>query len=73
MGARRGPCEVGGFAAFALGARHGVAISAVLSSQFATLAALAGLVLFRERLARIQLAGVATVAVGVAILSGLQG
>jgi drug/metabolite transporter (DMT)-like permease len=68
-----GACEVGGFAAFAFGARHGLAISAVLSSQFATLAALAGLVLFRERLARTQLAGVATVAAGVAVLSALQG
>jgi drug/metabolite transporter (DMT)-like permease len=68
-----GACEVGGFAAFALGARHGLAIAAVLSSQFATLATLAGLVLFRERLGRVQVAGVAAVAVGVAILSGLQG
>jgi drug/metabolite transporter (DMT)-like permease len=68
-----GGCEVGGFAAFALGARHGLAISAVISSQFATLAALAGLVLFRERLARVQLVGVAAVAVGVAIISSLQG
>ncbi len=67
-----GACEVGGLAAFAVGARHGIAISAVLSSQFATLAALAGIVLFRERLAGIQFAGVAAVACGVAILSSLQ-
>ena len=67
-----GAGEVGGFAAFAVGARHGIAISAVLSSQFATLAALAGIVLFRERLARTQFAGVAAVACGVAILSSLQ-
>jgi drug/metabolite transporter (DMT)-like permease len=67
-----GICEVGGFAAFALGARHGLAISAVLSSQFATLATLAGLVLFRERLGRAQLAGLATVAVAVAVLSAVQ-
>jgi drug/metabolite transporter (DMT)-like permease len=67
-----GACEVGGFAAFAVGARHGIAISAVLSSQFATFAALAGIVLFRERLARTQFAGVAAVACGVAILSSLQ-
>jgi drug/metabolite transporter (DMT)-like permease len=67
-----GACEVGGFAAFAVGARHGIAISAVLSSQFATLAVLAGIVLFRERLAGIQVAGVAAVVSGVAILSSLQ-
>ena len=64
--------EVGGFAAFAVGARHGIAISAVLSSQFATLAVLAGIVLFRERLTRAQFAGVAAVACGVAVLSSLQ-
>jgi drug/metabolite transporter (DMT)-like permease len=42
-------------------------------AQFATLAALGGLLLLRERLASIQLAGVATVAAGVAVLSVLQG
>lgn len=67
-----GCCEVAGFAAFALGARHGIAVSAVLSSQFAALAALAAFVLFRERLVRLQLAGVAAIVVGVAVLSGLQ-
>ena len=56
----------------AVGARHGIAISAVLSSQFATLAALAGIVFFRERLARTQFAAVAAVVCGVAILSSLQ-
>ena len=64
--------EVGGFAAFAVGARHGIAISAVLSSQFATLAALAGIIVFRERLARVQIVGVAAVTIGVAMLSSLQ-
>jgi drug/metabolite transporter (DMT)-like permease len=56
-----------GFAAFALGARHGLAISAVLSSQFATLATVAGLILFRERLGRVQVVGVAALA-GAAVL-----
>ena len=42
-----------------VGSRHGLAIAAVLSSQFAVLALAASFVLFDERLSRIQLAGVA--------------
>jgi uncharacterized membrane protein len=67
-----GLCEVGGFASFALGARHGIAVSAVLASQFAALAALAAFVLFRERLRAVQLAGIATIAVCVAVLSAIR-
>lgn len=67
-----GICEVVGITSYTLGARHGLAVSAVLTSQFGALAALAGFVLFRERLTRLQVAGVAAIAVGVAVLSGLQ-
>ena len=67
-----GCLEVTGFALFAIGARHGIAVSAVLSSQFAGVAALAAYVLFRERLTRLQVAGVVAIAVGVAALTGLQ-
>ncbi len=67
-----GLCEVGGVAAFAVGARDSIAISAVLASQFAALAVLAAYVLFRERITRLQLAGVAAIAVGVAVLTALQ-
>jgi drug/metabolite transporter (DMT)-like permease len=65
-------CEVGGFALFALGARHGIAVTAVLSSQFAALAALMARVLFGERLVRTQLAGVAIIVAGASALSGVQ-
>lgn len=65
--------EVGGFALFTIGARHGLAVSAVLSSQFAAIAAIAAFFVFRERLGRIQLAGVVAIAGGVAALSALQG
>jgi drug/metabolite transporter (DMT)-like permease len=65
-------CEVGGFALFAWGARHGIAIAAVLSSQFAVIAAVAAYVLFRERLTSAQVAGVTTVVLAVAILAGVQ-
>lgn len=64
--------EIGGFASFALGSRHGIAVAAVLASQFAALAAITSFVLFRERLTRVQLVGVVAISVGVAILSALQ-
>jgi drug/metabolite transporter (DMT)-like permease len=67
-----GVCEVLGFIAFNVAARHGIAIAAVLSSQFAALAALAGYLLFKERLSRIQVVGVATVLIGVAVLSAIR-
>jgi uncharacterized membrane protein len=67
-----GVCEVLGLASFTLGARHGLAISAVLASQFGAIAAVAGFVGFRERLSRVQLAGVLAIAVGVAVLTALQ-
>ena len=67
-----GLCEVGGFASFALGARHGIAVSSVLASQFAALAAIAGWILFREGLTRARIVGVAAIAAGVAALSALQ-
>jgi drug/metabolite transporter (DMT)-like permease len=65
-------CEVAGFALFALGARHGIAVTAVLSSQFAAIAAVAAYLFFGERLSRLQLAGAAIVVAGVAMLSGVQ-
>jgi drug/metabolite transporter (DMT)-like permease len=67
-----GVCEVLGFALFALGARHGIAVSAVLVSQFAAVAAVAAYFLFGERLARIQLAGVTLIVAGVGVLSALE-
>jgi len=67
-----GLAEIGGFASYAVGARHGIAIAAVLASQFAAIAALGALVLYRERLTRAQVAGIAVIAVGVAALSALR-
>jgi drug/metabolite transporter (DMT)-like permease len=68
-----GLCELGGFAAFTFGSRHGIAVTAVLASQFAALSAIAAYFLFRERLARVQFVGVATIVVGVAFLAGVRG
>lgn len=67
-----GLCEVAGFTSYALGARHGIAVSAVLASQFAAVAAVAAYLLFDERLDRVQIAGVAAIAAGVAVLSAAQ-
>jgi drug/metabolite transporter (DMT)-like permease len=68
-----GVCEVLGVASFTLGARHDVAIAAVLSSQFAAMSVVAAYVLFGERLGRVQLRGVVLVLVGVSVLSVLNG
>ena len=68
-----GLCEVLGFASYAVGARHGLAVSAVLASQFAAIAAVVGYFVFQERLARIQVIGVATIVVGVSVLSAIHG
>jgi len=67
-----GLAEVAGFACLTLGARHGIAIAAVLSSQFAVVAAIGGFVFFGERLSRIQLAGVVVTIAGVSALTALR-
>ena len=67
-----GIAEVVGFASYAIGARHGIAVSAVLASQFAAIAALAAAFLFRERLGRSGVLGVIVIAAGVAAVSALQ-
>jgi drug/metabolite transporter (DMT)-like permease len=67
-----GLAEVGGYFAFTLGARHGIAVTAVLGSQFAVTSALAAFLLFGEKLGRIRIAGVIVTAIGVAVLSALQ-
>jgi uncharacterized membrane protein len=67
-----GVAEVVGFAFFALGARDSIAVSAVLASQFGVLAGIAAYLLFGERLTRVQMTGIGTIAVGVAVLAWLQ-
>lgn len=67
-----GVCEVVGFVAFVVAARHGIAISAVLGSQFAAIAALVALLFFRERLMGVQYAGLCVIVFGVAVLSAAQ-
>lgn len=68
-----GILEVFGGAIYVVAASEGVAVAAVLSSQFAAIAAVAAFFLFRERLQRLQLVGVVTVAVGITLLAAIQG
>jgi len=67
-----GAGEVLGILSYELGARHGIAVAAVLASQFAALAALGAFLLMGERLTRLQLAGLVVIAAGVALLAVLQ-
>lgn len=67
-----GVCEVLGFYAYTGGARHAIAVAAVISSQFGSFAALGGFLLYRERLTRTQLAGVLIAMAGVALLAVIR-
>ena len=61
-----GVLEVIGVIGIGVGSQDSIAITVVLSSQFAMVSVLGGYLLFSERLARSQLIGVALIAVGVA-------
>jgi drug/metabolite transporter (DMT)-like permease len=67
-----GVAEVTGFAGYIIGARDGVAVPAVLSSQFAAVAAVISFVAFGERLTRSQLAGAVSITAGVAAVAVLR-
>ena len=64
--------EAVGIVSYELGARHGIAVAAVTASQFAALATLGAFVVMRERLTRLQLIGLAVIAVGVGVLAAIQ-
>jgi drug/metabolite transporter (DMT)-like permease len=67
-----GVCEVLGFYSYTVGARHSIAVAAVLASQVGGLAALGGYLMFDERLSRKRTVGVCTMLAGVAVLSALR-
>ncbi|GAC1669645.1 MAG: hypothetical protein NVS9B8_12590 [Candidatus Limnocylindrales bacterium] len=64
--------EIVGTALYAFGARDGIAVAAVTSSQFGAIAAVVSVVAFGERLRRIQVVGIGAIAVGVALLAAIQ-
>lgn len=62
-------CEVAGFALYTLGARHDIAVTAVLVSLFGAVAAILARLVFEEHLGRVQTAGIATIVAGISTLS----
>jgi uncharacterized membrane protein len=66
-----GVLEVVGGAVYVVAATGDIAVAAVLSSQFAAIAAFGAFVLFGERLQRIQIAGIVAIFIGVTALSVL--
>ena len=64
-----GFAEVLGFVCFAIGAQSGVAVTSVLASQFGPIAAVMAYVLFKERLGRLQIAGVTVLVICVSALA----
>jgi drug/metabolite transporter (DMT)-like permease len=69
MLATAGVAEVVGFACIGLGARTDLAVTAVLASQFAAFAVIGAVVLFGERLRRVQQLGVIAIAIGAALVA----
>jgi drug/metabolite transporter (DMT)-like permease len=61
--------EVLGFTCYAIGAQYQVAVTSVLASQFAPIAAVMAYVLFKERLGRLQITGVVVLVLAVSALA----
>lgn len=64
-----GLLEALGSGVYVVAASADIAVAAVLSSQFAAIAAVGGFLLFGERLQRVQIGGVVLIAIGVTALS----
>ncbi|HEY1368145.1 MAG TPA: DMT family transporter [Gaiellaceae bacterium] len=68
-----GVADTSAYAVYAYASSHGnVAVTAVLASQFALVSALIGVAAMGERLTQVQVAGVAAILVGVAIVTAAQ-
>lgn len=65
-------CDVAGFLVFVTVARDGLAVPAVLSSQYALVPLLYGVIVFRERLTPLQWIGVALTLAGVATVAAVS-
>lgn len=68
-----GVAEVVGFSSFALGAGYSIAITSVVASQFAPIAAILAFFIFKERLGKMQISGILLIILGVAALTSLTG
>lgn len=67
--AANGACDVTGFLAFTAVSRDGLAVPAVLGSQYALVPIFYGVVVFKERLTPLQWIGVALTLLGVALVA----
>jgi len=67
-----GLAEVAGFLTITWGARESIAVTSVLSSQFAVLVPLISMTVFKERLLRHQLVGAALTGIGVGAVTLAQ-
>jgi drug/metabolite transporter (DMT)-like permease len=65
--------DVAGFVAFLKGATSSVAVTSVLASQYAVVAVLGGILVYRERLTPLQAGGIALTLLGVGALAFLRG
>ncbi len=65
--------EVFGNVCYVIGAQESIAISSVISSQYAAVAAVAAFFLFHERLSSGQRSGFVAIAIGLAILTLVRG
>jgi drug/metabolite transporter (DMT)-like permease len=70
--AAAGGAEVLGVLSYAIGARHDLAVAAVLSAQFAALTAVAAYFIHGQRLSRRQVAGLVAVVAGVSLLAAFS-
>jgi drug/metabolite transporter (DMT)-like permease len=68
-----GACEIFGNASYVAGTTQSIAVTAVLASQFAGLAAIAAFLIFRESLTSRQRSGMVAIAAGVAFLALVRG
>jgi uncharacterized membrane protein len=64
--------EVIGYTCYVVGSHHGVAIPAVLGSQFAAVATIGSFIAYGERIGAHQLAGAVVIVVGVGALAALR-
>jgi drug/metabolite transporter (DMT)-like permease len=64
--------EVSGYVSYVTGSQHGVAIPAVLGSQFAAVATVGSFAVFGERLGFRQIAGAGVIIAGVSVLAVLR-
>jgi len=68
-----GVADAAAFTSFIVASEHGgVAVPAVISSQFAAVSVLIGVLAMGERLSRLQLGGVLSILAGVALVTAVQ-